>query len=54
MIGLNGPVIFGGVVVIVLATGPKFCGLKPGRRNGFVRAMKICSIPSFGGEVKPH
>jgi hypothetical protein len=30
----------GGVVVTVLATGPKGCGFKPGQGDGFLRAMK--------------
>jgi hypothetical protein len=38
----------------VLATGPKGRGFKPGRGDGFLRAIKICSTPSFGWEVKPE
>jgi hypothetical protein len=38
----------------MLAIGPKVCGFQPGQGNGFLRPMKICSIPSFGGEVKPE
>jgi hypothetical protein len=30
----------GGVVVSVLATGPKGCGFKPGQGDGFFRAKK--------------
>jgi hypothetical protein len=41
-------------MVSVLATGPKVCGSKPGQGNGFLRAIKICSTPSFTGEVKPE
>jgi hypothetical protein len=37
----------GGVVVSVLATGPKVCGLEPGQGDGFLRAIKIRSTPSF-------
>jgi hypothetical protein len=44
----------GGVVVSVLAIGPKDRGLKPGRGDGFLRATKIRSTPSFGWEVKPE
>jgi hypothetical protein len=44
----------GGVVVSVLATGPKVRGFEPGRGDGFLRAMKIHSTPSFGWEVKPE
>jgi hypothetical protein len=39
-------------MVSMLATGPKVCGLKPGRGDGFLRVLIICSTPSFGGEVK--
>jgi hypothetical protein len=46
----------GGVMVSMLAIGPKVRGLKPGQGDGFLRAIKIHSMPSFGGEVKlsPH
>jgi hypothetical protein len=33
----------GGVVVSVLATGPKGCGFEPGQGDGFLRAIKMCS-----------
>jgi hypothetical protein len=46
-------VVLGGVMVIVLAIGPKVRGVKPGRSYGFLRAIKIHSTPLFGGEVKP-
>jgi hypothetical protein len=39
-------------VVSVLATGPKVRGLEPGQGDGFLRAIKICSTPSFRWEVK--
>jgi hypothetical protein len=42
----------GGIVVSVLATGPKGRRFKPSRGDGFLRAIKIRSTPSFGGEVK--
>jgi hypothetical protein len=42
----------GGVVVNVLATGPKGRRFKPGRGNTFLGAIKIRSTPSFGWEVK--
>jgi hypothetical protein len=41
----------GGVVVSVLATGPKGCGFEPSQGDGFLRAIKIRSTP-FGWEVK--
>jgi hypothetical protein len=44
----------GGVVVSVLATGTKSRGFKPDRGDGFLRAIKIHSTPSFGWEVKPE
>jgi hypothetical protein len=40
------------VMVSVLAIGPKVRGLKPGRGDEFLRAIKIRSTPSFGVEVK--
>jgi hypothetical protein len=43
---------FGDVVVSVLATGTKGRGFKPGQGDGFLRAIKIRSTPSFGWEVK--
>jgi hypothetical protein len=42
------------VVVSVLATGTKGCGFKPGQGDGFLRAIKIHSTPSFRWEVKPE
>jgi hypothetical protein len=43
----------GDVLVIVLAIKPKVCRFKPGRGDGFLRAIKIRSTTSFEGEVKP-
>jgi hypothetical protein len=43
----------GGVMVSVLANGPKVHGFKPGRGDGFFKCDRISSTPSFGGEVKP-
>jgi hypothetical protein len=39
-------------VVSVLAMGPKGCGFKPCPSDGFLRAIKIHSTPSFRWEVK--
>jgi hypothetical protein len=39
-------------VVSVLAIGPKGRGFKPGRGDRLLRAIKICSRPSFGWGVK--
>jgi hypothetical protein len=44
----------GGVAVSVLATGPKGRGFKPGRGDGFLRAIKIRSTSSFRWDVKPE
>jgi hypothetical protein len=41
----------GGVVVSVLATGTKVCVFEPGQGDGFLKAMKIRSPPSFGWAV---
>jgi hypothetical protein len=46
-------VALGGLVAIELPTGPKVRGFNPGRDDGFLRAIKIRSTTSFGGEVKP-
>jgi hypothetical protein len=35
----------GGVVVSVVATGPKGCGFEPSQGDVFLRAIKICSTP---------
>jgi hypothetical protein len=37
----------GGVVVSVLATGPKVCGFQLGQGDGFLRTIKIRSTHSF-------
>jgi hypothetical protein len=42
----------GGVVISVLATGPKGFGFEPGQGDEFLGAIKIRSTPSFGWEVK--
>jgi hypothetical protein len=39
-------------MVSVLAIGPKVSGFKPGRGDGLLRPIKICSTPSFGEKVK--
>jgi hypothetical protein len=42
-------VALGGVVVNVLATGPKVCGFKPGRGLWILRAIKsVARLPSEG------
>jgi hypothetical protein len=42
------------VVVSVLATGLKGCGFESSQGDGFLRALKIRSTPSFRWEVKPE
>jgi hypothetical protein len=44
-------VVLGGIAVTVLAARPKVRGFKP--EDGFLRATKIRTTTSFGGEVKP-
>jgi hypothetical protein len=46
--------LLGGVVVSVLATGPKGIRFEPCQGDGFLRAIKIRSTPSFGWEVEPE
>jgi hypothetical protein len=41
-----------GVMVSVLAIGPKVRRFRPSQVDGFLRAIKIHSMPSFRGEVK--
>jgi hypothetical protein len=45
-------VALGGLVVSVLATGPKVRGFKPRPSTMDFKGDKIRSTPSFGGEVK--
>jgi hypothetical protein len=40
-------------MVSVLSIGPKVCGFKSSKGDGFLRVIKIRSTPSFGREVKP-
>jgi hypothetical protein len=44
----------GGVVVNVLATGPRVCGSEPGQGDEFLRAIKIAAHLPLGWEVKPE
>ena len=44
---------FGGLGVACWPLLPKFAGSNPAEAVGFLRAKKILSTPSFGGEVKP-
>jgi hypothetical protein len=45
----NMQVTLGGVVVSVLATGPKVCRFKPGRGRWILRVIKsIAHLPSEG------
>jgi hypothetical protein len=47
------PVVLGGVMVSVLAIGPKVCGFNPGRGRWIFKGDKIRNAPSFRGKVKP-
>jgi hypothetical protein len=47
-------VVLVGVVVSVLATGPKGRGFELGQGDRFLRTIKIRGTPSFGWEVKPE
>jgi hypothetical protein len=40
-------------MVSVLAIGHKVHRFKPSQSDGFLRAIKIHSTPSFGGKVNP-
>jgi hypothetical protein len=44
---------FGGLEVVCWPLVPKFTGSNPAEAVGFLRAKKILTMPSFGGEVKP-
>jgi hypothetical protein len=43
----------GGLVVIVLAIGPKVHGFKPGRGRHIFKGDKIRRTTVFGGQVQP-
>jgi hypothetical protein len=45
---------FSSVMASVLAIGLKVHGFKPGQCDGYLRAIKIRSTPSFTEEVKPE
>ena len=45
-------VIFGGLVVSMLASGTQVRGFKPGRSRWIFTDVKILSMPSSGGEIK--
>jgi hypothetical protein len=38
----------------MLVIGSKVQEFRPSQGDGFLRAIKLCITPSFGGEVKPH
>jgi hypothetical protein len=46
-------VVLGGVKASVLDIGLKVGGFNPAEGDGFLKAIKIRSTPSFAGEVKP-
>jgi hypothetical protein len=39
--------------LVFLTLGPRFAVSNPVESNGFLRAIKIRSTPSFGGKVEP-
>jgi hypothetical protein len=45
-------IVLGGAISIVLASGPKFHGFKPGRERWIFKDDKIRSKPFFGEEAK--
>jgi hypothetical protein len=49
-------IVFGGVVVIKLATRFKVCEFKLSQERWIFKGVKICNMTSFRGEVKtsPH
>jgi hypothetical protein len=48
----SGNSILGGLVVVCLLLDPRFAGSNPTEGDRFLKATKICSTVSFGGEVK--
>jgi hypothetical protein len=46
-------VTLGGPVVVCLQLNPRFAGSNPGDEDGFLRAIKILSKTSFGGDARP-
>jgi hypothetical protein len=50
---IDSTVALGGLVVAVLAIGPKVRGFKRGRGLRILRAIKIRSTTSVRGDVKP-
>jgi hypothetical protein len=43
---------FSGVMVNMFVIGSKVHGFRPSHGEGFLRVIKIHSMPSFGGELK--
>ena len=50
LLGNSPSVGFGGLEVACWPLVPKFAGSNPAEAAGFLRAKKILSTPSFGGE----
>jgi hypothetical protein len=46
-------ITLGGLVVACYPLDPRFAGSNPAEDDGFLRVIKIRSMTSFGGEVKP-
>jgi hypothetical protein len=45
--------VLGGLMSSVLAVGPNVPGSNPAKDDTFLRANKVSSTTSFGGQVKP-
>jgi hypothetical protein len=46
-------VVVGGLMVSVFSLHPRLAGSNLAEGDGFLRATKICSTPSFGGKINP-
>jgi hypothetical protein len=46
-------VVLSGLMASALANGTTVRGFNPGRGGWILRAIRIRSAPSFGGEIKP-
>jgi hypothetical protein len=46
-------VVLDGVMVIVLAIGPNVHRFRPAKNDGFLRAIQISTMTSFGRDVMP-
>jgi hypothetical protein len=49
VVPINGVIVLGGLVVIVVAIGPRFVGSNPAEDDEFLREIRIISTNFFGG-----